>query len=246
MSWKTAPNLLYNVEAQSRARVEHRKHSPSHPETWVQLRLHQLYDLQKLGKSLKRIVFALDWNQHCLGRREGIYGQYPQGGAGVHNNEVVAIPGLGQALPQPKLPCNRVGERQISRRQVYGGRTDKEAGNLSLNHYFRKELGRFGWVCCHNHVENRTADAQAVNTETAGGVALGVEVNQKHHPAVEGCTCCQVHSRCGLPDTSLLVHNGIHCTHALTPLLHTIHNLFHKNLYHAGSRIPPQPTDSGQ
>src|SRR6187551_1987404 len=112
------PDLGRDVGSEPGAAVHHRQEHPGERKLWVQPRTHELHGVQELRQTFERVVLALDGDEHTIGSREPVDGQWPQGGRAVDKNIGVLLARGLESTGEERLPVAVRGELDRGARQL--------------------------------------------------------------------------------------------------------------------------------
>src|SRR5262245_52624094 len=108
--------------------VEHGEEHPLDAQGRVQVILHQADGGDELGQPLQRQVLALERNQDRVGRGQRVYGQKPERGRTVDEDEVVLLADGCDASLEATFPGHQPHELHLRPRQPLARRNQIEVG----------------------------------------------------------------------------------------------------------------------
>src|SRR5690606_24960771 len=159
---------------------------------------------------LQGVVFALHGNDHAVGRGQGVDGQHRQRRRAVDEDVVVAFAHRRQRVAQAQLLVRHLEQLHLGGGEVAVGRQQWITAVLAV------PQGLVDVAVAHQHIVDRRLQGRLVHTAAAGGVALGIEVDQQHLALGGDQRGGEVDAGGGLGDPALLVGDGKYLAHAVT------------------------------
>jgi hypothetical protein len=204
-------NLGRDIRGQVRAAVEHRQHDALDGKGGIEVVTDEVERGDQLGEALQGVVLALGWDQHRLGRGEGIDGQQTERWRAIDEDVVVVGGGDAQDAGQTALPLGLRGELDLGSGERHRRRRERHADDLCRYDH----LGE-GSVSEQSVVEGGR-EARSVDSEPAGRVALRIEVEDEDSLSRECERGRQIDYGRRLADAALLVGTGDRLTHSGPP-----------------------------
>ena len=161
----------------------------------------------QLRQSFEGVVLTLDRNEDRIGRGQCVHRHESERWRAVQQDVVVVVCNGGDEACEAALPLGEWGKLDVGARQSYRGWNDVE----SLDASWHRNVGEARGV--NHRVVDGALDLGLVEPEPAGGVALGVQVDDENALAGEGQICRQVDHRGRLADAAFLVGAGNRLPH---------------------------------
>ena len=160
--------------------------------------------VQDDGDALQREILALQGDEEAVGGAERVHGEDAQGGRAVDENEVVGVlrGDGGEDTAEAVEVVGGLGDIDFRAGEVKFGGDDVEAEELRF-----EDLGVQGGLLGEEGVVDG-GPGRLGKAEAAGGVGLGVEVDEQDGLAAFGERRGQVDGGGGLADAALLVGDG--------------------------------------
>ena len=154
-------------------------------------------ELDDLGEAFHGEIFALDGDEDFVGGGEGGAGELAEGGRAVEEDEVEAVELVVELVSEGGGALAIRGGERVGIGEAEGAWEDVEVGDGGFDHGIGEGASGDEWVTFGG------GDAEA-----AGGVALGVDVDDERRPARLGESGGDVNGGGGLADPALLVGHG--------------------------------------
>jgi len=165
-------HLVRHLSREPGSSVEHGEHDAEHLQPRVQHSRHQTQRRAELGQPFEGVELTLNRDNDRLRRHQAVDGEQAEGGRAIQQHVVIPIRRRRQAAPQPALPRQRAHQFDLGASQIDRRRNQVEAGRRCLNGD-RVEGTRVAQA-----VVDGSGKSGLIDAEPAGGVALGVHVNQ--------------------------------------------------------------------
>ena len=202
-------NLLNYLIRQAISIVVHRQHDPFDLKSGVGRATHQRNGADQLAQPLQRIIFALDRDQDRVGRRQGIECQQAERRGTVNDQVVVVAQRRFDRFTQQIFAAGERGHLDFGADQIDRRRRHAQMGQ------FRRPDDRVNRLLPDQEIVGRRLQAAAIDSDTAGGVALRVDVEQQDVIFGRRERCGQIDRRGGFADAPLLVGDGDDFSHTL-------------------------------
>ena len=201
-------HLLHHLHGQVVPQREHGEHHALDIQIRVILFADGLEGADELRQAFQRIVLALHRDQHTVAGAQAVEGEQVQTGRAVDKDEVVVLLHLGQRLAQTPFAAGQVDHFQTGTGQTGVGADDIGAVLGVPNGLCRRCLADEHLVSARLH----TALWDAI---AGGGVALRVEIYDKHLFAQCRYAGRKVDGGGGFAHSALLVCDRYNFCHAL-------------------------------
>ena len=126
-------NLSNNVVRQRSSLVIHGHENAKDIKSRIQTRLYKLHRLKKLGYALKRVIFALNWNQKSVCSRKCVNRKQAKRGRTVDKHVVELILHLSNEVLKDAFTCNLTYELDFRACKLNSCRNDKHSRLWSLH-----------------------------------------------------------------------------------------------------------------
>ena len=196
--------ILADLLAEAGAGIIHGEKDPKDGEFGVQAAFTDFFDqVEDFTHALQGEVLALDRDEDFFGGDEGAGHEEPDAGGTVEQDEVEGgiVFEWGKSLADTEEGFFQAGQFDLGPGEIQFGREDLEVGQTGgLKHFHGTGLSQ------KNRIEAPAGNA--FQAETAGGVGLGIEVDQKDTATGLGRPGGKVDGGGRLADAAFLVHHS--------------------------------------
>jgi len=196
--------ILADLLAEAGAGIIHGEKDPEDGEFGVQAAFPDFFDqVEDFSHPLQCEVLALDRDEDFFGGDEGAGHEEPDAGGTVEQDKVERgiVFERGESLADTEEGVFQTGQFDLGPGEIQFGREDLEVGLAGgLQHFRGAGLSQ------QDRIE--ASAGNAFQAETAGGVGLGIEVNQKDAATGLSRPGGQVDGGGRLADATFLVHHG--------------------------------------
>ena len=201
---EVAMNFLSDLNRHARPPIEHGEHNTADLEIGVQPLPNELDGLEQMREPLQGVELALERNDHAIGGDECVDRKKPQGWRAIDDGPAVII-GSGKRCLEPAFALLDPDQLDLGADQVYVGWQELEMREVGGEQSLAEGLG------AQQHVIDGWIQVGLLDSQSAGGVALRIKINDQGGAVREGETGRKIHSRGGLADPAFLVHhrNGL-------------------------------------
>src|SRR5205823_3491819 len=225
------------------ARVEHGEHDALQLQRPVQVGADQLDGAQERAEALQRVVLALQRDQHTIGGDQRVDRQEAERGRAVDEDVVVGGAERLERGAQAALAL-------IDRHQLQLGADEVgSTGQHGKMRHLGGQDGGAGVVLAEDRLVDGGPFAVAGDAQAAGGVALGVEIDEEDPLFLRGERGGEVYRGGRLAHPALLVHDRQHQRHrsALPPVMDFVVRGYHGGLTQASRQASvSRGTTSGE
>ena len=201
---QVAPEVLADLLTEAGPGVVHGQNNAEDGEGWVEASLFDSLDqIKDFSNPFESEVFALDGYENLFCSDEGAGHEKADAGRAVEDDEVECgiqpqgVEGLADVDERVFHPC----EIHLRPRKVELGSENLQVGVArGLKHIGSPRLAEKDWV--------EAFSRSVLKTQPAGGVGLGIEVDQEDATARLGCSSGQMNGSGGLSHAPFLIHNG--------------------------------------
>ena len=157
--------------------------------------------VHEFGDAFQGEEFALDGDEDGIGGDQGVEGEEVEGRGAIDQDEVVVVADFGEAFAEAELAVGEVDQFEVGADQVLVGGDDVETF----------EIGGADGVLEVGVAQKDVVEAGFVgifgDAEAAGGVALGVGIDDQDPDVIGGQGGGEIDGGRGLPDSAFLVGN---------------------------------------
>ena len=194
---KEIPNFAIYLMGQLKIWVEHRQEDPPEGQS-SGLILHDVpNDMDHLGQSFHRVVFALDRHDHLGARGQSRLGQFPERRGRIDDDRIENA-GFGiEVFLEPLAPALGSFFKKIDVLETSASRENMQS--FKSGGQDRVPQGHFA---------KQRVSIDGLESQAGRCVALGVQIDQQRFLVCQGQSPCQVDGRGRLADSPFLVCNA--------------------------------------
>lgn len=151
-------------------------------------------------------MLAVQRDEHAVRGDERVQGEEAKGRRAVHEDRVELEPEQLEDVAQPPLTVGKADQLDFGAGELSGGRDEEEA--LSGRGDDEVPGGPWGLGVGEGVVDGAAGRGGALAADAAGGIGLGVHVDEQDALACGGESGAEVDDGCGLANPALLVGDG--------------------------------------
>ena len=201
---KMFAEILADLLAESGAGVVHGQKNAEDGEGGIEAALLDSFDqVENFSDSFEGEIFALHGDEDLFGRDEGTGHQESDTGRAVENHEVK---GRVMAEGVERFPDTEKWVGETCKLDFRAGEVEFRSQDLEVGLPGGLEHVDGAGLAQKNRIKTFAGDE--FQSKSAGGVGLGVEIDQENPATCFGCTGSKVDGCGGLPHASFLVYDG--------------------------------------
>lgn len=198
---KMLAHFFHHLVSQLRPAVEHRHHHADELQARVDAVIADLAeDSVDHRDAFQRVIFALQRNQQAVGGGEGVQREHAERRRAIEHDQIKLAAGDHRLQGRLNALQMVLGAREFNVRaaQVDFAGDDAEPFEGGILNFLRQP------ALAQQHAISAGA-FDLVQSETAGGVGLGIKVKEQHAFADSGDARGEVHRGGGFPDAAFLI-----------------------------------------